>query len=34
MLPSIVSIRAWMHREILTPLDLMYERIDDNLHEL
>ncbi len=34
MLPLIVSIRAWMQREILTPLDLIYERIDDDLHEL
>lgn len=28
------SIRAWLRREILTPLDLMYERIDENLQDL
>jgi hypothetical protein len=27
------SIRSWLRREYLTPLDLMYERLDDNLQD-
>jgi hypothetical protein len=28
-----LSIRAWLRREFLTPLDVMYERMDENLQD-